>query len=293
MLVLTLEKAKVAGDNGGLRRESLVEQLADKLLDLIVEQRMDEGSSLPSSAELAARFGVSVIVVREAIAILVGRGIVQRRQGREPLIRRPGSEVFDSLFRVRASQDSISTAEIQQVRSTLELQAAALAATSADAERRRTALLPLLEGLKQARGIEELTAADQAFHEGIIELSGNRALGIVIGAVRSVVLNAVDENWHRWFEAHADGSPGPAIARHEAIANAIIDGDRDAAIRAMADHFLEWEEYLDFGQVGLHRSPSSELHGTAFPDSSSTEASLERDDSETLHRQYRKRPVVN
>lgn len=264
----------MADDNGGLRRESLVEQLADKLLDLIVEQRMDEGSSLPSSAELAARFGVSVIVVREAIAILVGSGIVQRRQGREPLIRRPGSEVFDSLFRVRASQDNISTAEIQQVRSTLELQAAALAATSADAERRRTALLPLLESMKQAQGIEELTAADQAFHEGIIELSGNRALGIVIGAVRSVVLNALDETWHRWFEAHVDGSPGPAIARHEAIADAIIDGDRDAAIRAMADHFLEWEEYLDFGQVGVLRSPSSEQPGIAFPDTSSPEGPL-------------------
>lgn len=253
----------VADEKNGLRRESLVEQLAEKLLDLIVEQRMDEGSSLPSTAELASRFGVSVIVVREAIAILVGRGIVRRQQGRESIIRRPGSEVLDSLFRVRASQDGISTAEIQQCRSALELQAAALAATSADADRRRAVLEPLLEAMKQAEGVVELTAADQAFHEGIIELSGNRALGLIIGAVRSAVLNGVDEHWHRWFEVHADGSPGPAIARHEAIADAIIDGDRERAIRAMADHFLEWEEYVDFGQVGVFGSPSRDLAGFA------------------------------
>lgn len=245
----------------GLRRESLVEQLADKLLDIIVTERLDEGSSLPSSGELASRFGVSVIVVREAIAILVGRGMVSRRQGREPLIRRPGAEVLDSLFRVRAAQDGISSAEVQQCRSALELQAAALAATSHDAVRRKAVLEPLLEAMKRAPSIEELTAADQAFHEGIIQLSGNRALGLIIGALRSVVLDAVDESWHRWFATHADGSPGPAIARHEAIAEAIIRGDREQSIRAMADHFSEWEQFVDFGQVGALATPSRDLAG--------------------------------
>ena len=251
----------MAEEKQGLRRESLVEQLAERLLDLIVEERIDEGESLPSTADLASQFGVSVIVVREAIAILVGRGIVRRQQGRESLIRRPGAEVLDSLFRVRAAQDGISATEIQQCRSALELQAAALAATSADSEQRRAVLEPLLDSMKAAVGVVELTAADQAFHEGIIKLSGNRALGLIIGAVRSAVLNGVDENWHRWFDVHADGSPGPAIARHQAIADAIITGDRDQAIRAMADHFLEWEEYVDFGQVGALGSPSRHLIG--------------------------------
>lgn len=245
----------------GLRRESLVEQLADKLLAVIIDQKMDEGESLPSTSELAAEFGVSAVVVREAIAILVGRGIVRRQQGREPVIRRPGSEVLDSLFRVRASQDGISTAEIQQCRSALELQSAALAATSGDRESRQRVLLPLLERMKAAKGLEALIEADQAFHEGVVELSGNRALGLIIGAVRSAVLNAVDESWHRWFTAHADGSPGPAIERHEDIANAIIDGDRERAVRAMADHFLEWEDFVDFGQVGIFGSPSGNLAG--------------------------------
>lgn len=248
-------------EKDSLRRESLVEQLANKLLALIIDQRLDEGHSLPSTSELAGRFGVSVIVVREAVAILVGRGIVRRQQGREPLIRRPGSEVLDSLFRVRASQDGISTGEIQQCRSALELQGAALAATSADPDRRRAVLYPLLDAMKEATNMDDLIKADQAFHEGIVELSGNRALGLIIGALRSAVLNGVDENWHRWFDKHADGSPGTAIARHEAIAEAIVAGDRERAIRAMADHFLEWEEFVDFGQVGVFGSPSRDLAG--------------------------------
>lgn len=248
-----------------------MEQLAEKLLDLIVDRGMDEGDPLPSTSELASRFGVSVIVVREAIATLVGRGIVRRQQGREAVIRRPGSEVMDSLFRVRASQDGISSGEIQQCRSALELQAAALAATSNSMETRREVLRPLMDAMKAATSTAELIKADQAFHEGIVQLSGNRALGLIIGALRSAVLNAVDENWHRWFTAHEDGSPGSAIGRHEAIANAIVDGNREHAIRAMADHFLEWEEFVDFGQVGTFGSPSRDLAG--YPTSSMDDAS--------------------
>jgi DNA-binding FadR family transcriptional regulator len=233
----------------GLKRQSLVDQLADKLLDLIVDQQLDEGDNLPSTSELAERFDVSVIVVREAIAILVGRGVVERRQGKEPAIRRPGPEVLDALFRVRASQDGISTAEIMQCRSALEIQATALAAYSADEERRRAVLAPLIQKMRDAQGMDELVAADQKFHEGIVELSGNRALSLMISALRTALQNGVNENWLRWFTTRSSQSAEAAIHRHEVIAEAIIAGDRPAAIRAMADHFLEWQGHVDFGQV--------------------------------------------
>lgn len=255
-------------DKNPLRRESLVEQLADRLLTIIIDDHLDEGDSLPSTADLAARFGVSIIVVREAVAILVGRGIVRRQQGREPLIRRPGSEVLDSLFRVRASQEGMSTGEIQQCRSVLELQAAALAASASNEDGRRAVLEPLMEQMRNATGMAELTLADQAFHEGVVELSGNRAVGLVIGALRTAVLSGVDENWHRWFQSH-DGSPAPAVARHQSIADAIIKGDRTLAVQAMADHFLEWEEFVDFGPVGAFASPSHDLAGVVKLDQKS------------------------
>ena len=240
----------------GLSRRSLVDQLAEKLLDLIIAEGLDEGDSLPSSAELAERFDVSVIVVREAIAMLVGRGVIERRQGKEPAIRRPGPEVLDSLFRVRASQDGISTSEIMQCRSALEIQAAALAAHAETEDVRRALLRPLVKAMRDAKGMDELVAADQAFHEGIVALSENRALGLIISALRSALQSGVNENWQRWFTTRSSQSVEPAIRRHEVIADAIIAGDRPAAIRAMADHFLEWESHVDFGQVSTVRQQS-------------------------------------
>ncbi len=242
-------------DSGSLRRETLVEQLANRLLDFIIDNGLDKGDKLPSTSEMADRFQVSVIVVREAIAILVGRGIVRRQQGREAIVQRPGSEVLDSLFRVRAAQDGISTSEIQQCRSALELQAVALASTASTRDERQSVLGPLLEAMKSASSRDELAKADQLFHEGIFELSGNRALSLLIGALRSAVRKGVDENWNRWFEVRSEDTAFPVIEGHEKIAQAIIDGDRERATKAMADHFLEWQKYVDYGQVGAFKTP--------------------------------------
>lgn len=241
----------------GLQRESLVVQLANRLLGFIIDNALDEGDKLPSTGDLAERFGVSVIVVREAIAILVGRGIVRRQQGRESVVQRPGSEVLDSLFRVRAAQDGISTAEIQQCRSALELQAVALASKAYTKQKRKAVLRPLLEDMNNATTVEDLTRADQAFHEGIFDLSGNRALALVTGALKSVVRAGVSENWTRWFEIRSEDSAWSVIAGHEEIAEAIIDGDRNRATQAMAEHFLAWEEYIDFGQLDSLRFPEN------------------------------------
>lgn len=234
-----------------IKRRSLVDQLVDQLTDLIIAERLDEGDHLPSAAEMAERFDVSVIVVREAIAVLVGRGVIERRQGKEPAIRRPGPEVLDALFRVRASQDGISTSEIMQCRSALEIQATALAAHAKSEEVRGALLRPLVQAMRDADGMDELVAADQAFHEGIVSLSENRALALMISALRSALQSGVNENWQRWFTTRSSQSVEPAIRLHEVIADAIIAGDRQAAIRAMADHFLEWESHIDFGQVAM------------------------------------------
>lgn len=247
---------------GVLRRESLVVQLADRLLDVIMENALDEGDKLPSTSDLAEQFGVSAIVVREAVAILVGRGIVRRQQGRESVVQRPGSEVLDSLFRVRAAQDGISSTDFQQCRSALELQAVALASTVQTRQKRQALLGPLLEAMQLASTVDELIRADQAFHEGIFQLSGNRALALIIGSLKSAVLAGLDENWNRWFEIRSDDSNWSVIAGHEHIADAIIDGDRDRATKAMAEHFLAWEKYIDFGQLGSFRSAGTVATGT-------------------------------
>ncbi len=53
-------------------RRSLADQVAEGILALILDGPLAEGAPLPTTAELAARFDVSAVVVREAMAALAG-----------------------------------------------------------------------------------------------------------------------------------------------------------------------------------------------------------------------------
>lgn len=59
------------------------EQVAQRLTDAIILGVLSPRERLPSEPELARRFGVALITVREGLAILRESGLVQTRRGRE------------------------------------------------------------------------------------------------------------------------------------------------------------------------------------------------------------------
>ncbi|WP_026378582.1 FadR/GntR family transcriptional regulator [Agromyces italicus] len=59
------------------------EQVAQRLIDGIVLGVLDPGERLPSEPELARRFGVALITVREGLGILREAGLVETRRGRD------------------------------------------------------------------------------------------------------------------------------------------------------------------------------------------------------------------
>ncbi|MDO8184980.1 FCD domain-containing protein [Conexibacter sp. JD483] len=230
-----------------LPRSSLSDQAAEAILALIDEDDLGAGDALPAAGELAKRFGVSVVVVREAIAALAGRGILVRSQGRETVVGRPGAEILDSILRVRMRQDGIAVDEFQQCRAALEAQSAVLAATAPDAAARAAALTPALDAMRAAQDLDAFREADLAFHLALAGLAGNQALLLLLEALNTVVSHSLGELWRRI--ADRDDALARTIAHHEAIAAAVAGGDRDAAARAMAVHFLESAPDVDYGIV--------------------------------------------
>jgi DNA-binding FadR family transcriptional regulator len=235
-------------------RRTLTEQVAEGILDLILDDGYGVGDSLPSTSDLGGRFDVSAVVVREAMATLAGRGIVVRRQGREPTVARPDADVLDSILRVRIRQDRIDVGEFHQCRAALELQSAALAAFAGSRASRAAALAPALAGLREWTVASEIAEADRQFHLALAELSGNQVIRLLLSSLSSVLREAVGDSLRRLLERH--GSEGPEVnARmHEGIAAAVVRGDRAGAIEAMAQHFLFWGDDFDFGSVG-HAPP--------------------------------------
>src|SRR4051794_30723807 len=80
----------------GLRRDgaqALYDQLAARLIEEVAVMR--SGQRLPTETELMAAYGVSRTTVRSAVAALVERGLLVKRQGKGTFVNKP--EVTHSL----------------------------------------------------------------------------------------------------------------------------------------------------------------------------------------------------
>src|ERR1700754_3605854 len=67
-------------------RPGRADVVADELLRLIINGTFPVGGALPSESELATRFGVSRLTVREAIRSLVPTRVIDVQQGRSSLV---------------------------------------------------------------------------------------------------------------------------------------------------------------------------------------------------------------
>lgn len=233
--VMTLDGRNGHGDS--VSHRSLADQVADAVLDLILTRRLREGDQLPPSGELAEQFGVSLIVMREALASLAARGLVRRRQGRESVVALPSHELVSSILRMRAYLSDIDVDEFQSARGTLEVQAAALAARHAGpADHQR--LLELVEAMRRAGpSEEEFNERDLEFHTLVAQLSGNRAIELLLASLNDIVRLTLDVGYRRTISRAGAEGIAHAVANHERVASAIIDADPVAAAAAMHEHF--------------------------------------------------------
>ncbi|WP_329609345.1 FadR/GntR family transcriptional regulator [Arthrobacter sp. ATA002] len=78
-----------------MERKTLVDTVADQLLDRIIAGVIEVGSVLPSEADIAADANVSRLTVREALKALRAKNVVNVQRGRGTYINPP--EVWTSL----------------------------------------------------------------------------------------------------------------------------------------------------------------------------------------------------
>jgi GntR family transcriptional repressor for pyruvate dehydrogenase complex len=242
----------VALASSGLSRRSLADQVADALVDLILEDGLQEGDALPSTAELSERFDVSRTVIREALADLAGRGVVTRSQGRECVVATPGRDELTRLLQFRIRTDAVSSDHILDIREALEVVAARAAAQEGSAEE-KAAIREMLEQLGTAKTEAAYHAADIGLHRAVAEASGNSLTVLILDGLvdflRDVRVQATRSRKQRGEDL------SEVIELHEAIVVAIEAGDGDAAAQAMHAHLAQTR--AEFSQPTKGRRPKS------------------------------------
>jgi GntR family galactonate operon transcriptional repressor len=189
------------------RNGRLSEQVLQEMQRLIVEEYPAPGSRLPKEAELAEKFQVSRIVIREAMKILEDRGMVEVRAGRGTLTVAPRPDrVKESLLQLFRDQPMPTIEEMEsmlELRQVLEETSASLAAVRATKED-LSEIEDALQGMAEDDGdLKHAVEADLRFHRAVMRAAHNSYLELVLDPVMSVFLQQIKlTNFNTGLEMH-------------------------------------------------------------------------------------------
>lgn len=204
----------------------------EHLLHQILSQSLKVGEQLPAMQEICDNLQVSRTVVREAISVLVSKGLVASKPGEGSTVLPLSSWMLldpEVLCWLRESDMAISIIEhLLEIRLIIEPEAAALASIRGSMEQ----FMAMSEALGRMSAGESLrtpesTQGDIDFHNIILEASGN----IFLSRLRDLCMVSVElivrltfekvasvstsiENHHKLLEAIR--SRKPELARKEA-----------------------------------------------------------------------------
>jgi GntR family transcriptional repressor for pyruvate dehydrogenase complex len=221
--------------------------VANNLAQMILSE-LAPGASLPSEAELAARYDVSRLTIREAVKLLEGRGLLMIARGRKAVVREPDGAAFADFLTSVIRYDPKGLFDLVEIRLSLEVQSATLAAKRAT-RAGIAAIESELQGMRDTVGTpgdgmthdQEVAfhTHDVGFHEAIALASGNRVLGYLFEAMAQPLREGffISRRGHerRGHTLH------DTVAAHQRILDCIKAGNGRAAAEAMRLHLKDTE----------------------------------------------------
>ncbi|MGW4158908.1 FadR/GntR family transcriptional regulator [Streptomyces sp. NPDC004788] len=205
------------------------EEALEQILQVVRLGLVPGGERLPAERELADRMGISRVTLREVLKVLQEQGLVESRRGRYGgtfVLRRPQTADEAELRRRIAAVDVEDTLRFREV---LEVGAAGLCAAHGLDEEGAGRLRAALAATHDAQ-LADYRRQDTLLHLTLAELSGSPTLTAQYAAVRATVNDLLDCI--------------PLLVRnlehsqhqHEALVEAVLEGDADAAREVMREH---------------------------------------------------------
>jgi GntR family transcriptional regulator, transcriptional repressor for pyruvate dehydrogenase complex len=213
------------------REPRLSDKVAELLLETILSKGLQPGDRLPSERELGDQFGVSRTVIREAVRALAAKGLIDVRTGSGLRVAAvDGSTVSESMS-LYLRGGAVDYPKVHEVRKTLEVEIAGLAADRATKED-IAAMREIGERMEELveTDVEEASLLDLEFHRAIAVATDNDLYLLLLDSIGEALLEVRRDNL-RQPPAVAD-----ALASHRAILDGIAARDTEGARRAMSEH---------------------------------------------------------
>ncbi|MFJ4445809.1 FadR/GntR family transcriptional regulator [Pseudomonas sp. NPDC089422] len=215
------------------RPDTLVDRVVSAIRAEIDSGRLAAESRLPTEQQLAEQLNVSRSVVREAVAQLKADGVLIARRGLGSYISQtPAGTVFRFPGSNGRKPDLV---QMFEMRLWIETQAAAIAARRRDEQDLAHMAKALQEMLDKRSDFATASAADVAFHRAIVEASKNDYFVAFHDFLGGQLASARRTAWEN-SAAHSVGGSADASREHQALYQAIADGDRQAAAACAEAH---------------------------------------------------------
>jgi GntR family transcriptional repressor for pyruvate dehydrogenase complex len=213
------------------RSASLSSQIVADVRDALFAKKYKPGDVLGTENEIAARYGVSRIVARDALRTLEAQGIAEIKMGKGggARVARGNPKLFAEALAVQLDLTGVSVAEIMDAQRAIECLAAELAAenaTEADIVKLR---MLLADAEANLHDVERTTQLGAEFHLAVAEASHNRVLVVQLISLQHV-------SWPR-----RNPTMTPNVARrildvHKELLALIEIRDAAGARKLMDDH---------------------------------------------------------
>jgi GntR family transcriptional repressor for pyruvate dehydrogenase complex len=226
-------------DAAGLVPTRLGDTVLAQLAGAIADGRLKPGDPMPSEGSIAASFGVSKQIAREAIRELAAMGVVHVQQGKTSRVRAADAAPLGRFFRLAVGDGIEGLTQAVELRRILEPGIAALAAVRRnDAD--IAALRAILQRMRESAGdAERWIEADLDFHRAMARISGNRLIELQLQALEPVIRGMMERFNRRNRRTLEDWQQ--TWLRHERVVRAIEKGTGKGgaarAAAAMAAHF--------------------------------------------------------
>ncbi|HEY6537528.1 MAG TPA: FCD domain-containing protein [Candidatus Dormibacteraeota bacterium] len=210
-------------------RRNTYQLVADSIAEAISSGRLEPGSYLPGERELGSTYAVGRSSIREAIRVLESQGLL-RGDGRGGYQVMGAGNLLRQAMALLVGIERVEVTELFEIRQTLEIETAGLAAlrrSASDIDSLSSRLEEMAAGIGDPA---RYNAADLGFHRDLAVATGNRL------TVR--LMEAIRDSMSRVFAVafHLPGNPELSLNEHRGIAAAVGSRDCDQARERMRRH---------------------------------------------------------
>jgi DNA-binding FadR family transcriptional regulator len=222
--------------------------IADELAGTIYQGELKPGDRLPTEQELSERFGVSRVVIREALRYLEQQGLVfvKRGYGGGNFVAMPNSRPVQETLMAMLRTGQLSMQDLTEARSIYEPKVARLAALRIN-DQELAKVAEVIQRQETALETGQQEEFNLRFHQLVAEATHNPALVMAMNSIVNILLPEV-----RSLELDRLTQQS-IVDYHRKIYAALKARDPDTAAELMARHIVDVQGRLARLEIASHR----------------------------------------